>query len=96
MNPPAQDDIPFPFPPSRPSRFRCKAMHWWSILGALLIASSHAVAFDVIRDYSGSTFFDGWDFYGNLDNLTLGTSLVLGVYLASTVLIILSKATLPW
>ena len=68
-------------------------MHWWSILGALLIVSSHAVAFDVIRDYSGSTFFDAWDFYGNLDNLTWGTSLPFGVYLPSTVLIIQGNVT---
>ncbi|KAF8137076.1 hypothetical protein EV363DRAFT_1394645 [Boletus edulis] len=44
----------------------------WSILGALLIASRHAVAYDIFRDYSGSTFFDGWDFYGSFDNLTWG------------------------
>ena len=44
----------------------------WSLLGALLIASSQAVAYDIIRDYSGSSFFDGWDFYGSWDNLTLG------------------------
>jgi len=61
---------------------------WWSILGALLIASSHVVTYDIIRDYSGSTFFDGWEFYGNLDGLTLGTSLALSVCLTSTVLII--------
>ncbi|KAI9568719.1 concanavalin A-like lectin/glucanase domain-containing protein [Boletus coccyginus] len=48
-------------------------MHWWwSILCALLIAPSHAVAYDIIRDYSGSTFFDGWEFYGSWDGLTLG------------------------
>lgn len=33
-----------------------------------------AGAFSVVRDYSGETFFDGWDFYGSWDNLTLGTS----------------------
>lgn len=55
-------------------------MHWWwSILCALLIAPSHAVAYDIIRDYSGSTFFDGWEFYGSWDELTLGTSLALSV-----------------
>jgi hypothetical protein len=69
-------------------------MHWWSILGAPLIASSHVVAFDVIRDYSGSTFFDGWDFYGGWDNLTLGASLASGVYLAPTVLISEGNVTL--
>lgn len=36
-----------------------------------LLASTGS-AYDVIREYSGSTFFDGWDFYGAPDNLTLG------------------------
>jgi hypothetical protein len=31
-----------------------------------------ARAYDLIRDYSGPTFFEGWDFYGGWDNLTLG------------------------
>jgi len=30
------------------------------------------VSYDLVRDYSGSTFFDRWDFYGSWDNLTLG------------------------
>ena len=29
-------------------------------------------AFDLVREYSGSTFFDRWDFYGFPDNLTYG------------------------
>ena len=29
-------------------------------------------AYDIVQDYSGSSFFDKWDFYGNWDNLTLG------------------------
>ncbi|KAF9003228.1 hypothetical protein BDQ17DRAFT_489203 [Cyathus striatus] len=36
----------------------------------LLFASIQA--YDLVTDYSGSTFFDGWDFYGSWDNLTLG------------------------
>ncbi|KAH9924368.1 concanavalin A-like lectin/glucanase domain-containing protein [Amylocystis lapponica] len=31
-----------------------------------------AVGYDLLREYSGQTFFDGWDFYGSWDNLTLG------------------------
>ena len=83
-NQPAQDVVSFPFPPSR--RYPCYR--------ALVVDSGRApdrviaVAFDVVRDYSGSTFFDAWDFYGNLDNLTWGTSLAFSVYLPSTVLII--------
>ncbi len=30
-----------------------------------------AVAYNIARDYSGQTFFDGWDYYGFWDNLTL-------------------------
>ncbi|KAI6039626.1 glycoside hydrolase family 16 protein [Pisolithus marmoratus] len=36
-----------------------------------LLASSGAV-YDVIQEYSGNTFFNGWDFYGAPDNLTFG------------------------
>ncbi|KAF9240470.1 concanavalin A-like lectin/glucanase domain-containing protein [Melanogaster broomeanus] len=32
------------------------------------------MAYDIIREYAGSTFFDGWDFYGSWDNLTLGNA----------------------
>jgi len=28
--------------------------------------------FNAIQDYSGSTFFDEWDFFGHWDNLTNG------------------------
>lgn len=42
-------------------------------LGTLLFLGQTR-AFDVLRDYSGQTFFDGWDFYGYWDNLTLGMS----------------------
>ncbi|OCH87773.1 glycoside hydrolase family 16 protein [Obba rivulosa] len=38
---------------------------------ALCVLGSVA-GFDIIRDYSGESFFDGWDFYGFRDNLTLG------------------------
>ncbi|KIM56707.1 glycoside hydrolase family 16 protein [Scleroderma citrinum Foug A] len=33
---------------------------------------STTLGYDVTRDYSGSTFFSGWDFYGAPDNLTFG------------------------
>ncbi|KAG8216574.1 hypothetical protein J3R82DRAFT_6758 [Butyriboletus roseoflavus] len=70
-------------------------MHRSSILGALLIASSHATAYDILHDHSGSTFFDGWDFYGSWDNLTLGASLVLCVvYLRPSSYII--KGNVTW
>ncbi|KAL4073388.1 glycoside hydrolase family 16 protein, partial [Scleroderma citrinum] len=37
---------------------------------SLLVSTT--LGYNVIRDYSGSTFFNGWDFYGAPDNLTLG------------------------
>lgn len=30
-----------------------------------------AMAYNLSRDYSGQHFFDGWDYYGSWDNLTL-------------------------
>ncbi|KIJ15436.1 glycoside hydrolase family 16 protein [Paxillus involutus ATCC 200175] len=42
--------------------------------GILFILLSRAVAYNIIREYAGSTFFDRWDFYGGLDNLTLGNA----------------------
>lgn len=42
---------------------------------ALLISAflaSGVAGFDVLRDYSGENFFDGWEFYGYIDNLTWG------------------------
>ncbi|KAI0342297.1 hypothetical protein BDW22DRAFT_1330594 [Trametopsis cervina] len=46
-----------------------------ALIGSLIALSSlppSAQAFDLVRDYSGQTFFQGWDFYGYWDNLTLG------------------------
>ncbi|CCM02503.1 uncharacterized protein FIBRA_04605 [Fibroporia radiculosa] len=39
---------------------------------ALLSWSVTGLGFEVLHDYSGSTFFNGWDYYGLWDNLTLG------------------------
>ncbi|KAH7882814.1 glycoside hydrolase family 16 protein, partial [Phlebopus sp. FC_14] len=38
----------------------------------LLVYLSPAAAYDIIREYAGSTFFDRWNFYGAYDNLTHG------------------------
>ncbi|TFK67584.1 hypothetical protein BDN72DRAFT_842854 [Pluteus cervinus] len=38
----------------------------------LLLCITRVWAYEVIHDYSGSNFFNGWDFYGSWDNLTLG------------------------
>lgn len=39
------------------------------LFSSLLATSS---CFDIVKDYSGLNFFDGWDFFGSWDNLTLG------------------------
>lgn len=44
------------------SLFTLFLLHWISI----------TFGYDMVRDYSGNTFFQGWDFYGSWDNLTLG------------------------
>jgi len=44
----------------------------------LLSISFHSVfsaKYNLADDYSGATFFDRWDYYGNWDNLTLGLHL---------------------
>lgn len=43
------------------------------IAAGLALLPRYVRGFEVLKDYSGSTFFDGWDFYGYWDNLTLGT-----------------------
>ncbi|KAK0192326.1 glycoside hydrolase family 16 protein [Armillaria mellea] len=42
------------------------------LLFYILFSCQLGSAYDIVRDYSGSTFFDRWDFFGNWDNLTLG------------------------
>ncbi|KAF9556138.1 hypothetical protein CPC08DRAFT_670251 [Agrocybe pediades] len=37
-----------------------------------LILLASAQAFEVVQDFSGTSFFDKWDFFGNFDNLTSG------------------------
>ncbi|GAA5881480.1 hypothetical protein JCM16303_005671 [Sporobolomyces ruberrimus] len=44
-------------------------------IASLLLASSPLpakAAYDLVKDHSGQTFFDGWEFYGHYDNLTNG------------------------
>lgn len=46
---------------------------WHLAVGAAVLPALRAVsAYDIVREYSGSTFFDRWDYYGSWDNLTLG------------------------
>jgi hypothetical protein len=45
----------------------------WLYSGLLLSCLLSTVSsYDMVRDYSGRNFFNGWDFYGDYDNLTLG------------------------
>lgn len=47
-----------------------------SALAVVLATTRLTTAYDIVRDYSGASFFDGWDFYGNWDNLTNGAHLL--------------------
>ncbi|KZT68901.1 glycoside hydrolase family 16 protein [Daedalea quercina L-15889] len=38
----------------------------------LISLAGAALGFELIHDYSGDHFFQGWDYYGKWDNLTLG------------------------
>jgi hypothetical protein len=42
------------------------------LVSCVLSLLPRSVSYDLVRDYSGATFFDRWDFYGSWDNLTLG------------------------
>jgi hypothetical protein len=47
-----------------------------AVLFGLFSQASIAVAqYTLQKEYSGSSFFDGWDFYGNYDNLTNGDAI---------------------
>ncbi len=41
------------------------------VLATSLGMVGSSMGYDLVRDYSGQHFFDGWDFYGFWDNLTL-------------------------
>ncbi|TRM56939.1 glycoside hydrolase family 16 protein [Schizophyllum amplum] len=42
-----------------------------------LLAPTAASSYDLVKEYSGDSFFDGWSFYGNFDNLTNGDATFL-------------------
>lgn len=48
-----------------------KSIHSFAILVAL-VSGALAANFSLVQDYTGSGFFDAWQFYGNFDNLTNG------------------------
>ena len=41
------------------------------VIFALQFSQIHAV-YVPLREYAGSTFFDGWDYWGDVDNTTWG------------------------
>ncbi|KAI0772345.1 concanavalin A-like lectin/glucanase domain-containing protein [Trametes elegans] len=45
-----------------------------AVAAAALLASSMPAfaAYNLVKEYSGTSFFSGWDFYGSYDNLTNG------------------------
>jgi hypothetical protein len=45
---------------------------------------SLSASYDLVRDYSGTSFFDRWDFYGSWDNLTLGVLARISIILPSS------------
>ena len=52
-------------------------MHFAIPVAAALLTSAHgaSAAYNLVKEFSGSSFFDGWEFYGNYDNLTNGAYL---------------------
>jgi len=49
------------------------------LAAAVLLASitaANAATYNLVVDYSGQSFFDGWSYYGSYDNLTNGPSLI--------------------
>ncbi|KAG6815058.1 hypothetical protein H0H87_005469 [Tephrocybe sp. NHM501043] len=45
----------------------------------LILFTAQTYGYDLVKDYSGITFFDEWTFYGGYDNLTLGDVVWLDV-----------------
>jgi hypothetical protein len=43
----------------------------------------YSTSYDLVREYSGLTFFDRWEFYGSWDNLTHGAIIRASVLLSS-------------
>ena len=53
--------------------------------GVLLsLATSSLAAYDLVKTYSGNSFFDSWSYYGHYDNLTSGVQLSYRSYSSSS------------
>jgi len=42
------------------------------VVAFLSLAASPLAAYDLVKTYSGNSFFDSWSYYGHYDNLTSG------------------------
>uniref|UniRef100_A0A0W0GAJ0 Putative glycoside hydrolase family 16 protein n=1 Tax=Moniliophthora roreri TaxID=221103 RepID=A0A0W0GAJ0_MONRR len=45
---------------------------------------SAATTYNMVKEYAGSTFFEGWDFYGHFDNLTNGDAIFVDSTVAAS------------
>ncbi|KAJ7676058.1 glycoside hydrolase family 16 protein [Mycena polygramma] len=54
-----------------------------AILSVLLPSTLAATTYDMVKQYSGANFFDGWNFYGKFDNLTNGDAIFVTSDVAS-------------
>ncbi|KAJ3520816.1 hypothetical protein NMY22_g12576 [Coprinellus aureogranulatus] len=49
-----------------------RARGLWTAVLTLCVVSQAAASYLPVRQYEGQTFFDGWAYYGNVDNTTWG------------------------
>jgi hypothetical protein len=45
---------------------------WAILLSFVGLVIGQSTVYNPLREYSGSTFFDRWSYYGDIDNLTWG------------------------
>lgn len=50
------------------------------LVSALLAASPALGAYNLVKEYSGTNFFSGWDFYDNFDNTTNGEFICVDIW----------------
>jgi len=49
-------------------------MRWRTVLPLSALAAVVQAAYSLEQTYAGDSFYDGWSFWGNNDNLTNGAS----------------------
>ncbi|KAJ7646203.1 glycoside hydrolase family 16 protein [Mycena rosella] len=55
-----------------------------ALLSVVLPSALAATTYDMVKEYSGSTFFNDWNFYGQFDNLTNGDAIFVTSSVASS------------